>query len=1043
MTPPLLLPFYYKETIGKFWTGELIDALTEEVDINTITPTFKKLKEEIRGKNQYTLIAFLLGLDALSSYSPQHAQTLEAVQSKLPKLLGKLKFSIETLIEVIQLLNALIDYGNVRGFWNLNLILKVEKIPRIKNPMGSDEDWQKVIYCSELVAHLGHSGYQDIATMSPPEKFALITLSLIFDSQIIRFRSLIAILKKINDTNNFNYLNGNLFFLVSPDDFNAPKKIFISKKTEVLLYQAGINSNILENIDQKDFLNFIKDAIKAYLKRSKFTFSIMPKTLFQWCQWAYIFHHQNTPPLIINYRSGMNKSHSLNPQATQRVYSIDLSDSGEVYVKEKPRGTKVRNTSYALKIIQQIFDIKVKNSNALIIKQNIENSASKILFQLPNNHQLILNWGISLLAVNKSKKFKVGPSQILTKIYSVARHLIGIADQSKIQSLPPQERMSLYDAVTEQAISSRNRETILYNLKAFNTWLEKSHHALPIPNKDDYFGHPKVTDLTVNANLIHFDEYNKIKSIIISLCEKSPFNEVFKMMLMALILGFRCGLRSKEAFQLKIDDFIFCHSSPQIAIRESDNREIKTQNAKRFLKLVDHMPMDEVNVLRDWYLAKTLEIKAANSPNGEQDETQPNHYFFSVSGRNEIHINIEKIKAPLMGLIRQVCQDTSLNFHHLRHSFASWHFLSACTAELNLDTAAYFEHLPETKNWLKNANTRKIAHLPTHLKSKKYPFWISKKMGHASFNTTFEHYTHTTDIIALALLQQTADRLTIQEIAQFSNISVSTLKKQKNRLEYAISRHIKNHKILNKARLHSLAPKEAWQPPKVNMSEYQTPMQEFTMYNMMELFHLASESTLIDEHALHLGFSKPETLKVIDLFKCNSKYRLRRPFSEELTELHRLTQALKDLYQIDFNNLKGNLDFLSLLNTFSNRFFPYERDLDSLAVQKNYHLVFNDITSSTILMDAIRKLKIPFSVTFRHSKKWDQKELLRARKFWREALELTPKFRIDMKPDSKKLIGPNGRIEIIFKNEAGHRNHAFYYLFVMLSAWWELNNEIA
>jgi hypothetical protein len=272
---------------------------------------------------------------------------------------------------------------------------------------------------------------------------------------------------------------------------------------------------------------------------------------------------------------------------------------------------------------------------------------------------------------------------------------------------------------------------------------------------------------------------------------------------------------------------------------------------------------------------------------------------------------------------------------------------------------------------------------------------------------------------------------------------VSTLKKQKNRLEYAISRHIKNHKILNKARLHSLAPKEAWQPPKVNMSEYQTPMQEFTMYNMMELFHLASESTLIDEHALHLGFSKPETLKVIDLFKCNSKYRLRRPFSEELTELHRLTQALKDLYQIDFNNLKGNLDFLSLLNTFSNRFFPYERDLDSLAVQKNYHLVFNDITSSTILMDAIRKLKIPFSVTFRHSKKWDQKELLRARKFWREALELTPKFRIDMKPDSKKLIGPNGRIEIIFKNEAGHRNHAFYYLFVMLSAWWELNNEIA
>jgi hypothetical protein len=49
---------------------------------------------------------------------------------------------------------------------------------------------------------------------------------------------------------------------------------------------------------------------------------------------------------------------------------------------------------------------------------------------------------------------------------------------------------------------------------------------------------------------------------------------------------------------------------------------------------------------------------------------------------------------------------------------------------------------------------------------------------------------------------------------------------------------------------------------------------------------------------------------------------------------------------------------------------------------------------------------------------------------------------MEMKQDSKKAIGPNGRIEIVINNTAAHRNHAFYYLFVMLSAWTELNNEI-
>jgi hypothetical protein len=93
-------------------------------------------------------------------------------------------------------------------------------------------------------------------------------------------------------------------------------------------------------------------------------------------------------------------------------------------------------------------------------------------------------------------------------------------------------------------------------------------------------------------------------------------------------------------------------------------------------------------------------------------------------------------------------------------------------------------------------------------------------------------------------------------------------------------------------------------------------------------------------------------------------------------------------------------------------------------------------------MKVIKKLNMPFRIILRHTKKWDKKECQSSRNYWRTQLKLTPKFRIEMKQDSKKAIGPNGRIEIVINNAAAHRNHAFYYLFAMLAAWAELNHVI-
>ena len=263
MNTPLLLPYYYQKQIEHFWKGLLPETLTDDIDTKTIQSTYNLLKQKTRNKKQYSLVHFLLGLNELSDYSAQYSERFESNQSTLPKLLGKLGLKLENLIEAIQLLNALIDYGNVKGFWKLNLILKVEKIPLIKNPMGLDDDWQKMLYCNQLVEHILSSEEPELESMTTSEQLGLIVFSLIFDSQIIRHQSLLTILGKIQNEDNFNYLDGNLFFLVPPDDYNPPKKIFIAKKTEILIYQTGMYLDIPEKASEQEILKYIDSTSKC------------------------------------------------------------------------------------------------------------------------------------------------------------------------------------------------------------------------------------------------------------------------------------------------------------------------------------------------------------------------------------------------------------------------------------------------------------------------------------------------------------------------------------------------------------------------------------------------------------------------------------------------------------------------------------------------------------------------------------------------------------------------------------------------------------
>lgn len=1060
------LIYSYRQNILDFWQRGGF-ASYDNLSVQDIQMTYQLLESHLnsRHKKQGTkILHFLLGKSNFFCYCRIEAGKLSGLENDIASILGSSKISIENLITIIQSLNTLIDYGNIHGFWSFNLILKVERLPKIVNPIGTDDDWQKAILAQHLSSWF--CTYEFLNTKSFTQasndtqvnqvKIGALTLSLMIESHMLNPRTLSLTLLEMIQHNRLNFFQDQLFVQVYTDSYNPLKKVFISRKTELLFYRLHINSKYLRLPFKPNLLfPFIYQGIAAFLKLNQIPLHRLPKTLINWCRLFQKSAYLKIPPILININSGQLNTHSLNACGSYRVFMAhyETESSSTSFSTTTTQASTTRNTSESLRMIQAIFKVKVGKRSAKTAFDEIQAQTNQLMPMLSPNYQLILEWALSLLQVNKQNRFTVSPLEILNKIYSFARLLVGCAETLEIKQLSTDERGQLYQQVFSLAVSDRNRNTLQYILRRFNSWLEQTYHLPAIQDKEGTFGNPKMTDMTVNANLIHFDEYSAIKSYLIQQTTESPDNRLYPLMLIALILGFRCGLRSKEVFFLKIADFIDCRHSPQLVIRESEERSLKTQNAKRTFVLNQFLEQDEIEILTSWYQQTYQQIKQlqpkkkATSKELESPDLFREGFLLYLTIPSLVPIQISKIKTPLIKIVQHFCQDQSLKFHHLRHSFASWHFLSMVISEFDLEIGKHFDHLPKTKQWLSLAHKRKLRQLPTQLKSKKYGFWLQDKIGHGSFSTTLEHYIHTCDIAMMLYLQKEAP-ISIQELNKLSGISISTLKKHSERLTYTCSRLVKPHKNIHTLKRSSQSLLECWQTPKKMPFFPEDAVRSWNMFNLMEIYHQLSEQSHKTLSYQSEHFSKDEIITLQKIFMENPKFRVRRPFATEWAELNRILNLFQTHYKIQNMPTNYSPNLLAILNAFSNRLYPLHKGLHSLAPNKGYHLVISDKTSARIIISHLKTLELPFAIKFRHTNKWGQSKIKQGIRYWKRTLELERTFKFSTQVDSEKSLGKNGRIELIVMKQdtsdqkSSRKSHAYYYAMVMLCVYAEFHGAI-
>lgn len=948
----------------------------------------------------------------------------------------------------IYVINRIIDFGNHQKSWSYPLMDPIVKLPKQVNPLGTHRDWQQFLYANELHQH--HRQFiQSIQNQTLPKdtRLGVLLIDLMFESFVLDQSMLIALLKQMGHLDNYHYQNGRLYFLASVDDFNEPKRIFIAPQTETLLHQYGDFSGVIallainkekkrgaalkRNSRHRELHELVMRSIKHYVKALHLPTHLLPTSLFGWCRLAQKGLYQTLPPVMIEYYTGAMVSHSLKAQTLEKLFACNTASASINFVLNQQDVDKpTANISFGLKQVRHLFNKKSRKQDAKKLLQQIK-AESVMLDDLPTNTRLLRDWGMSQLSLMDETRFVISPLKVLSKLDAIARHVLGVFGEKNLLQIDPLTRSDLYLEVIERAISARNNHTIRSHLRSFNAWLEANHGLIPIPKKDEVFGDPKLTDMTVNANLITFDEYALVKSHLQRLISQNidDIQERYTLMLLMLILGFRCGLRSTEVFKLKLFDYIDCSVNPQLIIRESYDRELKTTSAKRSFNLVDMLEPDEIEHLRSRFLLVTRRFELY--PKNVRKTMYQSVYLFSGHDHLTKTITIEHIKSPLMAMLRRACHDDSLTFHHLRHSFASWYFLSFCIAELDLSIKDYFARFPHTQAWLSQSNARKRRLLPTQEKSRKGAFWIAIKMGHAHFDTSFMHYIHTVDLVSMMIQDQHARRYSAEYWSHISCASANYLIKQKDKREIYASKFLANDTI-------KTAYKSQLMLFNAKRFEVDTTLPELPKIQALDAAWYQNMATYQRIKTVENDMPLDRDQKVIArLFKKNPRYRLRPLLKIELEGFNRLAEQASQMFDVDLNEPSAYpKEMKQYIRLFEKALTPESAAQDTLKPQRAYQLLVNDPKGAMNIIKMIEKFGIDYQLHLqikRPKTASDKQKNYDAWGFWAEQLNMK-KSKFTISPTYSSSTGAHGRIEIRPITAKGKKHHPFFYFWVCLCA---------
>ncbi|PLA73476.1 hypothetical protein CYQ88_10980 [Hydrogenovibrio sp. SC-1] len=963
----------------------LIDNLHARLE--TYLENAKVNKKKSYNEKTIRLLEQLLGTQFEGTFENKSDRT-----KALKGVVKDLKLSPKDLAFTSQILNALITYGNHHQVWDIGLIPKASLISpepnpyhpkHIKNSIQFDRLFQK--HCEQLEAsnnaQQGFSFFQN--------QIGQFAFSLIADSWVLTESALEYCFQSLLNKQNIVVFQ-NRIQLVITEDKGMQTHIPLSALTQ-MIYQR-IPSN--EDFEGVDAWEEICSYLNIDLKETKSIKHLMTQ--------ANAYFKPRLPSIVTQIIKHNMTNYSLLPVTFDRIFSGYRSSNLQI-CNTIPESTKKGDL------------VCLPNFEWLEMSKPIRNSSDGIIRDYINRPDLDKNIALFLRYISRNKNYKknIKSFQFLEPLLS------HYCNGQFIESLSEFQRSDLYFDIFEEALLQDGTYSILEELKEFEIWFTKTLERPKITDWDEIFPDKSYVQF-VNARIITEDEY---KSSFEILRKKqvlhTSVNTVnwFEFARIFLLIGFRLGLRISEVARLKARDFLYCTESPQILIRKSFNRSLKTLNAKRNLQLDHFMNEHEIQVLLEFY-----EKHHNNSANMDEDR-----YLFSTSLDYSSPITPDNIVRRMLATLREVTLDPEIKFHSLRHSFATWNFLSESQTAFNIDVSHYFVNSPLTKIWLKQHKKRSAERLQTTEPTSKHFFWLAGVIGHASIATTIHHYIHLASLVIAeyqVALNFHGFTKNLKQIADLFSISLDKVKKNSTEIHKRVSVCLKPYEsgYINLVKL----PQKQQLRPSSQISIY-----DFNFFHNFATYQKYAQSGFND-----IAY---EDQHVIDGYISYSKYNF--PAKTTVTDagiLEVIRQIIKAYGEDVFidgainQNSQSGKNFIDDLELFMERLIFENRTNKSkeeavLSISSKYPA---SIESTKL----INKLGYRVNAKLCRNADRNPKEVETIKDYWGKEIGC-PIFKFLDKKESSHSIRPNDRIElrVLNKNQKFHSAFIFTICHIYLT----------
>lgn len=492
-----------------------------------------------------------------------------------------------------------------------------------------------------------------------------------------------------------------------------------------------------------------------------------------------VHYEQFVPAFVVRYCQREFISHSLKPSALNRLagYCVLDDSSGnddlavkstwapsDQYLSFSNETLLMNNTSEQEEDDQAASWTWVeKNLKQSDSKESLEHDISALLkgnTELEPVQRLVLMWGIHLATVGSIDFTNLKPKRISFMMRSIGSRLSGLVQKDDMTLYSAEDLEGLYEELLSTISSMGLKRKLASMLDRFQKYLENHHYVDAIDSRE-VFG-IQNSPLPVDANILLVDEYLNVLETLKGIDELDLSPDMNVIIRLMFILGYRCGLRQSEGLKLRVED-IQGDENCYLIVRPHQYRRLKTNNAKRYFELRHFLSHDELLLFKNWLSKRRRELVSEGS-------SSP--FLFSCLSKGDNCINPDLVFPVIHSVMRAVCEDESLRYHNLRHSFATLTLLKLLKDESC--QLPIFEHHPETHSWLADNVAFKQYLYASQAPTRKHLYTLSMLMGHASPETTLEHYIHCMDYIARVAIEKRI-KPTPQMLSDASGNSLTTV----------------------------------------------------------------------------------------------------------------------------------------------------------------------------------------------------------------------------------------------------------------------------